>query len=193
MKFNTLLMTTALVLGGGGLVHADVTNPIVFDSPLGNDSQLLRVQNETGVTNNRIGNLENRIELLESQIQTLLHGLADNRNTSIFGGTPYDEETIQRMNQWSPEDHLSKAQEKVVYSEELKSKIQQFQGRIDQLTKRPYLDTKGFKRAGLKRLMGNLQQELRMETAKLAWHKTQAERLSRMASLEETAPMGKES
>lgn len=176
MKLNKLVMTAVLVLAGSGMAYGDVSNPNL-QGPIGHDQQILQVQNEKGVTNeqSRIKNLEARIESLETQIRGLFYGVTHNRDASPLAVQPYDEETIQAMNQWSSEDHLSKAQEKVVYSEELKAKIQGLQVRFDRFYKKPYLDTKGFKRNSLNRLMGSLKQELRQETAKLAWHKTQAQ------------------
>lgn len=175
MKFTKLVLAAALVLTGGGMAHGDVSNPNI-QWPIGNDHQSLHFQNEKEMTNenSRIKNLEARIESLETQMKKLFHGIVDNRDVSHLGGIHYDEETIQAMNEWSPEDHLSKVQEKVVYSEELKSKIQRLKDRIDLFTKKPYLDTKGFKRDRFNRLLGNLKQELQEETAKLVWHKTQA-------------------
>lgn len=176
MKFNNVILVAALVLTGGGMAYGDVSNPNI-QGPGGNDHHLLQFQNEKGVPSEQgqIENLEARIESLEMQLKGLFYGVADNRETSPLKVPPYDEETIQAMNQWSSENHLSKAQEKVVYSAELKTRIQRLQDRLDRFSKRPYLDSKGFKRNSLKRLMGSLKQELREETAKLAWHKTQAE------------------
>ncbi len=172
MKLNPLILTTVFILGGAGMAHADVSNP----NPLGNDYQALPMQNDTGATdaNSRIQSLEARIASLETQMNKLFHGMAVDRETSHSRAIPYDEKAIQAMNAWSSEDHLNKAQEKVVYSGELQAKIQRLQERIDRFSQKPYLDTKGFKRAGLKRLLGNFQQELQEETAKLAWHKIQA-------------------
>lgn len=177
MKLNHVILATIFVLGGGGMAQADVSSPNL-EGPLGSNHHSMSVQNDTGVTedhNSQIKNLEARIASLETQMNRLFQGLAEGRETSQVRSIPYDKETIQAMAGWSSEDHLNKAQEKVVYSGELKAKIQQLQERIDRFSQRPHLDTKGFKRAGLKRLLGNLQQELQEETAKLAWHKTQAQ------------------
>ena len=177
MKFNTVILSAALVLTGGGMAYGDVSDPNI-QGPVVNDHQSLQFQNDKGATNeqSRIKNLEARIESLETQMRGLFYGVANNRDASPLEVTPYNEETIQAMNQWSHEDHLSKAQEKVVYSKDLKAKIQRLQDRFDRYSKKPYLDTKGFKRDSLERQMGSLKQELRQETAKLAWHKTQAQK-----------------
>ncbi len=169
MKLNHVILTTVFILGGAGMAHADVSNPNP-QGTLGIANQSQAVQQETG----RVKNLEARIASLESQLNALLRGPAVSGKTPHAVPAPYDPEAIQAMNKWSSEDHLNTAQEKVVYSGELKAKIQQLQNRIDRFTQKPYLDTKGLKRAKLNRILGNLQKELQEETAKLAWHKSQA-------------------
>ena len=158
------------------MAHADVSSTN-HQGPLGNDHHALPMQNDTVATGDKskIKNLEARIASLETQINKLFQGKAIEQGTPKAVPTPYDKETIQAMDAWSSEDHLNKVQEKVVYSGELKAKIERLQERIDRFTKKPYLDTKGFKRARLNRILGNLQKELQEETAKLAWHKTQAQ------------------
>ncbi len=175
MKLNHWILTTMFMIGGGGLAQADVSNPN-FQGALGPDYQSSTVQNETRVTDDKekINNLEARIASLESQLNALFRGTAESGKTPHAVPAPYDREAIQAMNKWSSEDHLITAQEKVVYSGELKAKIQYLQDRIDRFTQKPYLDTKGLKRAKLNRILGNLQKELQEETAKLAWHKSQA-------------------
>lgn len=179
MKFNTVILAAALVLTGSGMAYGDLSNPNI-QGPAGNNHHLLDYQNDKGVTtgSNRFENLEARIESLETQMKGLFKGVANNREASPIKVPPYNEETIQAMNQWSSHNHLSKAQEMVANSEELKAKIQRLQDRFDRFSKKPYLDTKGFKRDGLKRHMGSLKKELRVETAKVAWHKTQAQKNS---------------
>ena len=179
MNFNTAILATALILTGSGVAYGDFSNSNI-QGPVGNDHHLIEFQNDKAVTMgpSRIENLEARIQSLEMQMKGLFNGVANDQEVSPLKVPPYDEETIQAMNQWSSENHLSKAQEKVIYSEKLKAKIQRLQDRFDRFSKKPYLDTKGFKRDSLKRLMGSLKKELREETAKLAWHKTQAQKNS---------------
>ena len=177
MKFNNVILAAVFVLTGGGIAHGDVSGSNI-QGPAVNDHQSLQFQNEKGTTSEqiRIKNLEGRIASLERQIQGFFFGVAKNRRASPLQAPPYDEETIQAMNQWSSEDHLSVAQEKIAYSDELRAKIQRLQARFDRFSQKPYLDTKGLKRNSLKRMLGSLNEELGHETAKLAWHKTQAQK-----------------
>ena len=179
MKVNNVILAAALVLTGSGMAYGDFSNPNIQGTD-GNNHQLLQFKNDEGVTpgQSRLESLEARIESLEMQLEASFKGVANNGEASTLKVPPYDEETIQAMNQWSTESHLIKAQEKVVYSEELKTKIQELQDQFDRLSQRPYLDTKGFKRDGLKRLIGSLQKELQEETAKVVWHTTQAQKNS---------------
>ena len=87
---------------------------------------------------------------------------------------PYGSQVVRTMKGWSSIDHLAEAKASQREADILKEKVQKLQSRIDRFSQKPYLDTKGFKRSGLKILKGNLTKELREATQKTAWHKSQA-------------------
>ena len=118
--------------------------------------------------------VQKKLEMLESKIQALESRINQYLPKSLteveLGSNPYDSDAVKRMAGWSSQDHLTKAREHQEQIESLDNRIQNLNDRIERLNKKPYLDTKGFKRASLKRIKGNLVQDLREATVKTAWH-----------------------
>lgn len=59
----------------------------------------------------------------------------------------------------------------------LEQKIQKLEQRIDTLKKKPYRDTKGFRRSGWKRLVDHWRQEVSNLQTQMAWHRNELTRL----------------
>ena len=131
---------------------------------------------EPGVQTNqqKLERLEAKIKALESRIDNYL---PKPTSESELGSNPYAPDTVKKMVGWSSKDHLMEARAHHQTVETLEQKIQILNDRIDRFNKKPYLDTKGFKRAGLKRIKGNLVQDLREARVKTVWHKEQAEKV----------------
>ena len=81
------------------------------------------------------------------------------------------------MQAWSADEHMALAKSSKEKFENLETEIQQLQAKIDRFTKKPYLDTKGFKRQGLKLWRGKLLNELNQIASKIVWHETQAKEI----------------
>ncbi len=56
----------------------------------------------------------------------------------------------------------------------LEKKIQKLENRLEALKKKPYRDPKGFKRQGLKRLIGTWRGEMRDLRERIVWQKNQS-------------------
>ncbi|MCA9472653.1 MAG: hypothetical protein MRJ96_00605 [Nitrospirales bacterium] len=80
----------------------------------------------------------------------------------------------QTLEALSVDEHRRLADSAKATFEDLESQIQKVQARIDKLSQKPHLDTKGFKRQGLRLWKGKLVNELREAANKMVWHKTQA-------------------
>ncbi|MDT7044056.1 hypothetical protein [Candidatus Nitronereus thalassa] len=162
MLFQRALLTMVFFMVGSTLALAD-------------SSQLMKDQ-ATGVQSDqkKLERLESKIQALESRINQYL----PKSSTEVdLGSNPYDSDVVKRMVGWSSQDHLTKAREHQEQIDSLDNKIQNLNDRIERFNKKPYLDTKGFKRDNLKRLKGNLVQDLREATVKTAWHQEQAEKV----------------
>jgi len=90
---------------------------------------------------------------------------------------PYDVEKLQSMQTWTVENHVDKAKAAKEKFENLEAKIDELQTKIDKFSQKPYLDTKGFKRQGLRLWKGKLINELRQIADKVVWHETQAHQM----------------
>ena len=140
------------------------------------DSSHLMNGHETGgqISKQKLETLEAKIKALEARIDKYL---PKSSHEVELGSNPYAPDMVKTMVGWSSKDHLKEARAYHQKVETLEQKIQNLNDRIDRFNKKPYLDTKGFKRASLKRIKGNLVQDLREATLKTAWHKDQAEKL----------------
>ncbi|WP_454060809.1 hypothetical protein [Candidatus Nitrospira salsa] len=87
---------------------------------------------------------------------------------------PYDADKLQTMQSWTAENHVEKVRAAKETFENLEAKIDEIQTKIDKFSQKPYLDTKGFKRQGLRLWKGNLINELRQTADKVVWHENQA-------------------
>jgi len=153
MLKQKFLLTLAVLASGTTLAFAD------------------SAPNATQPTAEKLERLESKIEALESRIDQYL----PKSGFEVEVGTvPYQNETVKKMVSWSSKDHLKEANAHQQKAVTLEKKIQDLNDRINRLTEKPYLDTKGFKRASLKRIKGNLMQDFRDATTKTVWHKTQA-------------------
>ena len=77
----------------------------------------------------------------------------------------------------SVNDHVSKAKAAKNHFEGLEGEIEKLQARIDKFNKKPYLDTKGFKRQGLRLWKDKLVNELKATADEIVWHETQAKEM----------------
>jgi hypothetical protein len=88
-------------------------------------------------------------------------------------------------NELAAEDHWEASE---LYEESLvrlESKVAHLEKRIERFTKKPYLDTKGFKRQGAKLLIGAYNSEIAELRKHIAWHENEAKRLSEISSPDE--------
>ena len=74
----------------------------------------------------------------------------------------------------SVNEHLQLADSAKSTFNDLENQIEKVQARIDKFNQKPYLDTKGFKRQGLRLWKGKLVNELKEAADKVVWHETQA-------------------
>lgn len=140
-----------------------------------NSSQMVGdVGKGSSVIQEKLEKIESKIDSLESRIN---HYLPKPSAESEVGKNPYGDSTTRTMAGWSSKDHLTKAH---VYEEQvgtLEKKIHELDDRIDRFREKPYLDTKGFRRANLRLLRGHLIHDLREATQKVVWHEKQAKKI----------------
>ncbi len=106
-------------------------------------------------------------------------GLAETPGMSV---TPSSE---QIANEWSAEEHLLAANLFEETAARLESKVIHLEQRLARFEKKPYLDPKGFKRQGWKRLMQSHRAELSELQEQIAWHHTRSNQLNAMPSPKE--------
>ncbi|WP_447969279.1 hypothetical protein [Nitrospira sp. M1] len=104
----------------------------------------------------------------------LVVGFGVGPSITLAGNTPFNIENHQTMKTWSAENHVEKARVAKEKVEGLEAKIDELQTKIDKFSQKPYLDTKGFKRQGLRLWKGKLVNELRQIVDKIVWHEQQA-------------------
>ena len=173
-----ILLTTIFLVISSSLALAD--GSVTFtNGPFGQDALSTQSGKVEGskTKGEKLEILESKLEELETRMNKLFSNSPLQAQGLNLEHNPYDSNTIQSMQRWSAEDHLLKAKTNHQKSEVLEGKIQNLQNQIDRLSKKPYLDTKGFKRDSLNRWKGNLVQELREATTKTAWHRVQAEKI----------------
>ncbi|GJL57081.1 MAG: hypothetical protein NPIRA02_42130 [Nitrospirales bacterium] len=105
---------------------------------------------------------------------SLVIGLVVGPSIALAASSPYHVEKHQAMDAWSAENHVEKARAAKEKVENLEAKIDELQSKIDKFSQKPYLDTKGFKRQGLRLWKGKLVNELRQIVDKIVWHEQQA-------------------
>ncbi|HNP61774.1 MAG TPA: hypothetical protein PKM72_13095 [Nitrospirales bacterium] len=76
------------------------------------------------------------------------------------------------------EFHLTQAQKLEQEATDLAAKVTELNQKIDKYEKKPYLDTKGFHRDGLKRIIGTTLQKVSALRGQVAWHRDEASRLA---------------
>lgn len=86
--------------------------------------------------------------------------------------------------EWSVEDHREEASLYELEAQRLEAKVAHLKKRVETYKKKPYRDSKGFKRDSLKRLMGVNQKSLKLFRQHVAWHHAEAERLTALNSSE---------
>ncbi|GJL58540.1 MAG: hypothetical protein NPIRA03_13970 [Nitrospirales bacterium] len=82
----------------------------------------------------------------------------------------------------SAEFHLTQAQKLEQEAADLAAKVRELTQKVARYEKKPYLDTKGFYRDGLKRIIGTTLQKASSLREQMAWHREEA---SRLAALED--------
>ena len=176
MAINKIALTTVILVCSSSLALAEGGGFVSSEPWSGNDFLALTVKEDSSMTNGgKLEILESKVKELETRIDKYLPRAS--RDQQSRGENPYNYETVRTMQGWSPQDHLLKAKTYHQRSEVLDGKIQKLQDRIDRFSQKPYLDTKGFKRASLKVLKDTLVQELHEATTKTAWHKAQAKKI----------------
>ncbi|MEX2493532.1 MAG: hypothetical protein WD425_17410 [Nitrospirales bacterium] len=169
-----VLAATFLVLGSSVVLAEDSsTRPVekvnVEESPvLSAEAQRSKTMQE------KWDFLASKYEELEAKMARLSPEESSQQEESALNKNPYDPQVDRTMQGWSSMDHLAEAKVSQQEAAILERRVQKLQNRIDEFSQKPYLDTKGFKRSGLKILKGNLTQELRETTQKTAWHTLQA-------------------
>ncbi|GJL67359.1 MAG: hypothetical protein NPIRA05_23300 [Nitrospirales bacterium] len=83
-------------------------------------------------------------------------------------------ENSQAMGTWTAESHVVKAKAAKEKFEILEEEIDNLQTKINKFSQKPHLDTKGFKRQGLRLWKGKLVNELRQIADRIVWHEAQA-------------------
>ncbi len=78
----------------------------------------------------------------------------------------------------SAQDHLKKAQDLEQEIERLADQMFTLDQRMKKYQKKPYLDTKGFRRSGLKLVMGSTMNDIKMLNQQIAWHREEASKLA---------------
>ena len=129
-------------------------------------------EQESNTRQDKLDILASKYEALEARMEKLFSGSSQRQGSDLVN--PYGSQMVQTMQGWSSRDHLAEAKTNQQDADTLKKKVQNLQNRIDTYSQKPYLDTKGFKRSGLKILKGNLTKDLREATQKIAWHQSQA-------------------
>jgi len=173
-KSQFVLAATFLVFGSSVVLAGDFTT-----SPAGHlkvaESPVLSVNGqELKTKQEKLEILAKKFKELEAEMERLLPESSLHRQGSEPKKNPYGSQVVRTMQNWSSMDHLAEAKAAQQEAETLENKIQNLQNQIDTYSKKPHLDTKGFKRSGLRILKGNLTKELREVTQKIAWHKSQA-------------------
>ena len=84
----------------------------------------------------------------------------------------------------SAQDHLSHAQNLEQKIDRLAKKVIEADQKVAKYNEKPYLDTKGIRRTGLKLLMGSTLTEIKELREQVAWHRAEASRLAKL----ETTP-----
>ncbi len=93
-------------------------------------------------------------------------------------------------NEWSAEEHQVAAD---MFEEEavrLETKVAHLEQRVERLNQKSYLDSKGFKRQGWRRLMGAHRVEIQELREQMAWHYGEAARFNAMPPSEEREILG---
>ncbi len=173
LKSPFVLAAAFVVLGHSG-VWAESSNPnhngslrmITFQGPSVSEQDTRTQQKKLDILQSKLQELEAQMKQL--RLEASLQG-QDSKNI------PYDSNTIKVMQGWSSTDHLREANVSEQNMVSVEAKLQKIQSRLDRLAAKPYLDTKGFKRSGLKTLKGRLTQELHEARQKTAWHRSQAQ------------------
>ena len=173
------IFISILVLGfGSSVALADSSRIASQDSIVEAPTPSLLGHEDRSLTQDeKLAGMQSKIQALEIKVNELLHRSSGQKQALNVVATPYQAKTVQAMLGWSSQEHLLESQANHQKAEVLEEKIQKLQDRIDRFSQKPYLDTKGFKRAGLKVLKGNLVQELQEATTKTAWHKEQAKKI----------------
>ncbi|MDX1411171.1 MAG: hypothetical protein R3351_03360 [Nitrospirales bacterium] len=100
---------------------------------------------------------------------------------SVASGDTTSPNTQLGISEWSQttaDDHLTTAQTLEQKVSILEAKIIKMAERVTEFERKPYLDTKGFRRDSLKRIIGSTLKEIKDLQNRIAWHRTEASRLA---------------
>ncbi|HBP90115.1 MAG TPA: hypothetical protein PKK23_11965 [Nitrospirales bacterium] len=113
---------------------------------------------------------------------------ASNANTAISPMNP-DSIGLHFNTAKTAEDHLTKAQNLEKEIERLEAQVSELKQDVARYNEKPYLDTKGFRRNGLKLLIGTSEKKISNIRKIVAWHRTEATRLTQVekGALENTS------
>jgi len=78
----------------------------------------------------------------------------------------------------SAHDHMSQAQNLEQKIDRLAKKVIDMDQKVATYNKKPYLDTKGIRRNGLKLLIGSTLDQIKTLRKQVAWHRAEASRLA---------------
>ena len=109
---------------------------------------------------------------------------------SVASGDTTSPNTHLGISEWSQttaDDHLTTAQTLEQKVATLEAKVIKMAERVAEFDRKPYLDTKGFRRDSLKRIIGSTLKEIKDLQKRIAWHRTEA---SRLAEVDEPVPDG---
>ncbi len=107
---------------------------------------------------------------------------------SVATGDTKSPSTQLGISEWSQvtaDDHLTTAQTLEQKVATLEAKIIKMAEKVIEYDRKPYLDTKGFRRDSLKRIIGSTLKEIKELQKRIAWHRTEA---SRLAEVNEPVP-----
>ncbi|WNM62336.1 hypothetical protein [Candidatus Nitrospira neomarina] len=86
------------------------------------------------------------------------------------------------------EFHLTQAQKLEQEAADLAAKVRELNQKVAKYEKKPYLDTKGFHRDGLKRIIGTTLQKVSALQDQVAWHRDEASRLAAQEQVPQGSP-----
>jgi len=88
----------------------------------------------------------------------------------------------------SLDTHLAALESHEIQMTEIQKRIQRLETRLAYLAKKPYMDPKGFRRDGAKRMLGHLRNEMETIEQRIGGHRAQIWKLQAFITSEEPQP-----